>query len=92
MDSAGQRRGRSRSRPFGQLSTVTALASPGFAFLATWRRAAELARPPLKYRRSHPRGVPGTADRLGHAGMNGKNFEQAREGKNPQYLLLRRGQ
>lgn len=31
--------------PFGQLSTVTALASPGFAFLAAWRRAAELAGP-----------------------------------------------
>jgi hypothetical protein len=78
--------------PFAQLSTVTALASPGFAFLATWQRAAELAGPPLKYGHSHPRGVPGTADRLGHAGMNGKDIDQARKGKNPQHLLLRRGQ
>ena len=37
--------------------------------------------------------MPGTAGRrLGHGGMNGKDIDQAREGKNPQYLLLRRGQ
>ena len=81
MHSAGQRRG--QSRPFGQLSTVTALASPGLAFLAPWRRAAELAAPPLKYRQGHSRRVAGTADRLGQADMNGKDIEQAREGKNP---------
>jgi hypothetical protein len=43
MDRAGRLRGRSRPHPFGRLSTVTALVSPGFAFLAAWRRAAELA-------------------------------------------------
>jgi hypothetical protein len=43
MDLAGRLRGRSRPHPFGQLSTVTALTTPGFAFLAAWRRAAELA-------------------------------------------------
>jgi len=43
MDPAGRLGGRSRPHPFGQLSTVTALTSPGFAFLAAWRRAAELA-------------------------------------------------
>jgi hypothetical protein len=37
--------------------------------------------------------VPGIAGRrLGHGGMNGKDIDQAREGKNAQYLLPRRSE
>jgi hypothetical protein len=64
-------------------------ASPGLAFLAAWRRTTELARAPLKHWHSHPRGVPGTADRLGDAGIDGKDIDQPREGKNPQLQVLR---
>jgi hypothetical protein len=33
--------------------------------------------------------VPGTADRLGEAGIDGKDIDQAREGKNPQLQVLK---
>jgi hypothetical protein len=46
----------------------------------------------LRHRHHHPPGAPGATSRLVHAGMNGEDLGQAGDGKNPQHLVLRRGE
>jgi hypothetical protein len=65
---------------------------PG-SVLTAWRRTpADLAEPPLRHRHGRPPRARGTPSRLVHARMNGEDVGQLDNGKNPQHLVLRRGQ
>src|SRR5260370_19070489 len=76
----------------GSLSGYPVGSPPG-SFLTAWRRtSADLAEPPLRHPHGRPPGARDSASRLVHAGMNGEDFGQVDNGKNPQHLVLRRGQ